>query len=368
MHSTLGPRSGDDLATRGHKLDNFGHNDDDEPVTDRWAIPRTCASAAILTDLAAEHGVPARVVLDGTGIAEPMLRDPDAEIATGQELQLVRNLVAELGHIPGLGLEAGTRYHATTHGVWGFAVISSPTVRHALEVSTRYFELSFSFADVRVEESTDLTRVTLDDARVPEEIRLFHLERDLAAIATVLDSLLSTTVVVREFTVALPPPGYAGRYQEIFAHAPRFDAPKTSIAVDAAALDLPLPQANPHTAAICERQCADILQRRHERLGLAGQVREVLLRRRGVAEQEDVAAELNLSVRTLRRRLADEDTSYRELAAETSGMLAEELLTTGLAAESVAHRLGYSGAAAFTRAFKAWKGTTPGAYARATRH
>lgn len=327
-------------------------------MTDRWALLRSCASAAILTDLAAEHGVPADVVLDGTGVAEATLRDPQAEIETGQELRLVRNLVAELGHIPGLGLEAGTRYHATTHGVWGFAVISSPTVGHALQVSTRYFELSFSFADVRVEESAELTRVVLDDSRVPPEIRQFHTERDIAAVTTVISSLLDPMLLASEFTVALPEPEYLDRYREIFGHPPRFGAPMTSVAVDAAVLDLPLPMANPHTAALCERQCADILQRRRERLGLAGQVREVLLRRRGVAEQEEVAADLHLSVRTLRRKLAEEGTSYRELAAETSGMLAEELLSTGLSAESVAYRLGYSGAAAFTRAFKAWKGTT----------
>ncbi|MGH3646592.1 MAG: helix-turn-helix domain-containing protein [Micromonosporaceae bacterium] len=135
--------------------------------------------------------------------------------------------------------------------------------------------------------------------------------------------------------------------------------------LDAALLDVPMPQANPHTDAICERQCADMLQRRRQWLGLAGQVRDLLLRRRAVAEQEDVAAELHLSVCTRRRRLAEEGTSYRELAAETAGLLAEEPLAAGLTVEDVAHRLGYSTASTFTYAFKQWKGTTPGAYARA---
>lgn len=337
-------------------------------MTDRWELPRASTSAALLTDLAAEHGVPADAVLRDTGITAATLRDPSAEITAGQELRLMRNLVAELGEVPALGLEAGTRYHATTHGVWGFAVISSPTIRHALDVSTRYFELSFSFADIRVEESDGLVRVVLDDSRVPGEIRRFHTERDLAAVATVQRDLLPAMLPVEDFTVALPEPAYADRFTEIFDHRPRFDAPITSVAVSASLLDLPLPQANPHTAAMCERQCAVIMQRRRERLGLAGRIREILVRRRGLAEQEEVAAELHLSVRTLRRRLIQEGTSYREIAAETSGLLAEELLAAGLTVADVAHRLGYADAAAFTKAFRRWKGTTPGRFARAARN
>lgn len=336
-------------------------------VADRWAIPRSCASAALLTDLAAEHGVPAETCLRGTGITPAILRDPAAEITTGQELRLVRNIVAELGDIPAVGLEAGTRYHATTHGIWGFAVISSPTVRHALDIANRYFELSFSFSDIRRQDGATEVRLTFDDSRVPGEIRRFLTERDLAAIATVQRELLSTTLMARDFQVDLPEPDYADRYAEITGSRPTFNAPTTSIAIDTAILDLPLPQANPHTAEMCARQCADLLQRRRQRLGASGQVRDLLLRRRGVAEQEDVAADLNISVRTLRRLLAHEGTSYRELAAETSTMLAEELLAAGLTVEDVAHRLGYATASAFTRAFKRSRDTTPGAYARAAR-
>lgn len=336
-------------------------------MTDRWALPRPCTSAAILTDVAAEHGMPADAVLRDTGIAAAMLRAPNAEITAGQELRLISNLVAELGAVPALGLLAGTRYHATTHGVWGFAVISSPTIRHALDVSTRYFELSFSFAEIRVDVSGDLVRLVLDDSAVPDEIRRFHTERDLAAVATVQRDLLPTMLPVEDFTVALPAPPYADRYAEIFDQVPRFDAPLTSVAVSAALLDLPLPQANPHTAAMCERQCAEIMQRRRERVGIAGRIREILVRRRGLAEQEDVAAELHLSVRTLRRRLTEEGTSYREIAGETYGLLAEELLAAGLTVADVAHRLGYADAAAFTKAFRRWKGVTPGRFARALR-
>jgi len=109
------------------------------------------------------------------------------------------------------------------------------------------------------------------------------------------------------------------------------------------------------------------LQRRMARTGVSGAVRELLTRRSTVADQDDVARALSTSVRTLRRQLAEEGTTFRELSAEVNCLLAEELLSAGLPVEQVAHRLGYATASSFTHAYRRWRGTTPGRYARQRR-
>ena len=63
-----------------------------------------------------------------TTCAPPVGRDRRAE-----ELQVSAQRAAGLPG-PALALEAGTRYHLTTYGIWGFALASSPTVRSALDV------------------------------------------------------------------------------------------------------------------------------------------------------------------------------------------------------------------------------------------
>lgn len=351
--------------TLGLKLHNFGHGWGRMVSMLDLDLPRPTTSAAILTELAVEHGVPAERILVGTGIARSSLGDAEAEITSGQELELVRNLVGELGGVPGLGLDAGLRYHASTHGIWGFAVISSPTVRAALQVAARYFELSFSFATVVLREHGDLVDLVLDDRQTPDEVRPFLVERDVAAIATVQRDLLGTAVPAEAFRIRLPRPAHAARFDEITGNRPEFDAELTSITVTSEVLDLPLPQANPHTAALTERQCAELVQRRHARRGVAGEVRDRLARRSTGADQEDIARQLHLSVRTLRRQLAAEGTSFRELSDEVTSLLAEELLGAGLSVEEVARRLGYSSASSFTHAFRRWHNTTPGRFARA---
>ena len=110
----------------------------------------------------------------------------------------------------------------------------------------------------------------------------------------------------------------------------------------------------------------ELLQRRLGRAGLSSAVRYELLRNPGhLPSQEAVASALYVSVRTLRRQLAEEDTSFRALVDETRLLLAEELLRTGrLSVEAIAERLGYAESASFVRAFVRWTGMPPRRWAR----
>ena len=86
---------------------------------------------------------------------------------------------------------------------------------------------------------------------------------------------------------------------------------------------------------------------------------------RRVRSQDDVAAALHVSTRTLRRQLADEDTTFRAVVEQTREQLAEELLKRDLTVEQVAYRLGYSEASSFVHAFTRWKAIAPRTWARA---
>ena len=80
---------------------------------------------------------------------------------------------------------------------------------------------------------------------------------------------------------------------------------------------------------------------------------------------DPVAASLHLHPRTLRRRLAEEDTSFRALANDVRSTLAVELLSqVGLTVEQVARRLGYAETAAFNHAFARWFRLAPNEFRR----
>ncbi len=334
-------------------------------IRQRAAQLRSTTNAALMVEYAVGRGLRRPDVLRHTDIGEHQLSDPTAEITLGQEYTLMRNLVSGLGDEPGTGMMAGLLCHPPSLGVLGLAAISSPTLRSAAETAMRYADLSFTVAEHEMQDHGDEVWLVRHDRGVPPEIRRFAVERDVAAIWTIqMDVLPIRLPIVRVEVAAQPDPVYEMFGAILGVDNIVYGAKKSILVGQARTLEMPMPQANPATSRYYERQCADLLQRRRNRGGISEQVRELLIRRGRVAGQTHIAADLDLSVRTLRRRLSDEGTTFRELATETVGLLAEELLVSGLTVEHVADQLGYSSVSAFTTAFRAWKGQSPGHYAR----
>jgi len=125
-----------------------------------------------------------------------------------------------------------------------------------------------------------------------------------------------------------------------------------------------LPQADRHTLEMCMAQCDVLMQSSERRRGIAALVRTKLFRDSGVFPTlSDMAAELDLHPRTLRRRLAEEGTSFRDLLNEARSTMAVDLLrNVGLTVEEVSTRLGYTEVSTFSHAFKRWYGVAPSVY------
>jgi AraC-like DNA-binding protein len=94
---------------------------------------------------------------------------------------------------------------------------------------------------------------------------------------------------------------------------------------------------------------------------LVDDVRLLLLARPGFfPDIEMVAERLDVSVRTLRRRLTEENTSFQEILDEVRfGLATEYLVETHLPLQELSILLGYSDPGNFTHSFKRWSGRAP---------
>ena len=133
--------------------------------------------------------------------------------------------------------------------------------------------------------------------------------------------------------------------------------------VDPSALAIRLRSADAALISILEQQANNLLAalpaqdqpftqavRKH----IVGQLRE------GEPTAENTAQALFITSRTLHRKLASENTSFRELLQETRQQLAQDYLRDRrLQLSEIAQLLGYSEQSALSRAFKAWTGQTP---------
>ncbi|MFH4214599.1 AraC family transcriptional regulator ligand-binding domain-containing protein, partial [Acinetobacter baumannii] len=84
---------------------------------------RSVHSVRLMADFAMESGISYQTILQGTGLSQQQLLDPNMVVTGHQELQLIHNLVEQLGDRPTLGLEVGIRYHFTTFGPLGMALM-----------------------------------------------------------------------------------------------------------------------------------------------------------------------------------------------------------------------------------------------------
>lgn len=327
-----------------------------------WSIRHGIASAKRMVHVARQHGVPLANCLSGTDITAAMIDDDASEITPEQEMRLVRNVLTALPDVEGLALEIGARYHLTDFGIWGYALLSCATLRDALRLALKYLDLSFIFGDLELEECDDeLAILRFHYEAIPGDIRQFLVERDAIAILAVERLTAPRVRPIRSLRFSFPRPAHAARYMSLLGFEPEFGAAATEIRADMRQLRLPLPGANEATAYMCEAECQKLLERRRGGISVAARIRSIIRKQPSQSTDMDaIAGSLGMTARTLRRHLADEDTTFRALRETVLLTLAEEMMTAGsIKLAAIAEQLGYSDAAAFSHAYKRWKGVTP---------
>jgi AraC-like DNA-binding protein len=325
---------------------------------------RSISSIQTMTAFGIGRGMAVRDCLAGTGLRPDDLNDPVMNVSIEQEFGVARNLLRQLGDVPGLGLEVGQRYHFTALGAVGFAVASCASMYQAFEVGLRYMDLTFAFTAFHLEEEGDECRIVLTDDGVPPDLHRFALERAVGVLQVLAGLFGGGAEVGRRLQFGFPRPGDVRLYETLLGTTPTFDAPRTLIVLDAAAMKRPMLPGSALALHQAEEQCRRLLAERRARSGLAARVCHHLALRGGrPLDMNAMAAELCLSARTLRRRLQEEGATYLALCDEVRKTFAEELLALpNLSIEQIADRLGYSEAAGFIHAFKRWTGMTPRAF------
>ncbi|KUG22244.1 transcriptional regulator, arac family [hydrocarbon metagenome] len=329
---------------------------------------RPINNVAVFVRAAGEYGIDPQKILIGSGIKMSELDDPLRIITAEQEIMIGRKL-AQLAPSPLSGLDLGSHHHLISKGKLGMAAMCCETAFDALKLMLTYIDLASSYFqyDLKVDGKKGYVRmkelVSLDD------FHLYVFETEVVSLYTICSMILDDAHIFKEMHLAFPAPKYAARYRKIF-HCPIFfDAPEHLIIFDAAILDRPLKHANSLTKKVLEQECRQLCQRLNENVTVKNKIRHELMFLEGDFPTFDqLAHRINMPERTVRRRLAMEGTSYKDILSDIRKQKALELIAAGdCSMEKIAEKLGYSEVAGFYHAFKAWTGTTPANYRKGTR-
>ncbi|MCA9704573.1 MAG: AraC family transcriptional regulator [Myxococcales bacterium] len=270
---------------------------------------------------------------------------------------------------PALGIHIAGAVDPSLWGTHGYAMLVSPSLRHAFEWADAYHPLisDDTFLHLEVDGDRAYLRFGLHDGgrahRVFTEVFL-TISIDLGR------KVIEQDWVPTEVRLVHSAPSDRSEHERVFGPHLRFGALENALVFPAELLDRANPNANVGLFRVFERDAQDVLAALPPRTSLCERVRHVL--REDLAEGNStavhVAERLGMSVRTLHRLLANEGTSHGQLLDGLRQELALQLLDEpDRSIQEVADRLGFSRPGSFTRAFKRWTGVSPATYRRQRR-
>ena len=324
-------------------------------------VPMTYVEA--LLGLAEELGVPRAQLLDEARVRPELLDNPQGRLAFA-DYHVLAGCALSRCEEPALGLLLGQRLNLSTHGILGYAVLSSATLGKAIQFALRYYRVLGLTYELEMVEQDSRVELRAIESMPLGALGRFIAEGLFASLYSIAHFLLGERLQGIEVGFAHTAPSYAARYEQVFGVPAAFERPYHYLSMPAAYLARPMALANPATVKMCEQQCEALLAGLDVRDDLMTRLRRLLLARPGdFPDLPSAACALHTRGRSLRRHLAKMGSSYQQVLDEVRKNLAlQYLTTTHLPLYEIAYLLGFNDPSNFRRAFRKWTGKPPSDY------
>ncbi|MCP4440641.1 MAG: AraC family transcriptional regulator [Aureispira sp.] len=268
-----------------------------------------------------------------------------------------------------LGLHIGEDSGFSALGIVGELIQHSSTIQHALENACIYLNLLTSAfkAELQIHGNyADLVFIPSPDCKRLYPTAL-QQSLDWAMVFSLREYQLLTLEQAQPLLVQFtyPEPEQLSMYKQVFSCPIHFEAKQYLIRFDKNVLIQKILLANYDLLKILEQYAQKQISLLEKPLSFSKNVEQAILRQSNLAlpQIEDIARTLNMSTRTLQRKLKAEDTSFQNILDEIRKNLALEYLQDStIPVKEISFLLGYNEVSAFGRALKRWTGKTPTQY------
>jgi AraC-like DNA-binding protein len=293
------------------------------------------------------------------GIDPNLLQMPGARIRSGPVNQAWR-MASEIIDDPCFGLLGAKFWHPSYMHALGYAWLASHSLRDAFNRFVRYLHIVSEAASVTLKDVSDRYTVIIDANTAGLRVQA-QIDLTMAVLHHICRLNFGEDLYPMSVSFIHPPPACPERYREIFKSPVYFSAAEDSITFSLADVDRHLPGANAVLARVNDQLMIDYLAKLDSE-NIIQRVKAAIIDNlpSGEVSHDKVAPAVNMSARSLQRKLKDQGTSFRSLLDETRRDLADSYIRdmeTDLT--EIAFLLGFSEHSAFSRAFKRWTGKSP---------
>lgn len=315
--------------------------------------------AAFMTQFAAFLGNDPIAVFKRAGLPAEAVHDPDLKVDAKTFFALWDATMAEADN-PSAVLDLAKAY---AHGPFIpaiFAFSCAETVAKGLGRLALYKPLigPLAFDVTRPDRRLRLTMRSSEPGRaMPGSLGLFE------ALYITESARSFTGVQITPMSIILPNDQPYAKEAQDHLGTRISGGDKIELTFSAHDADLPLLTRSASLWETLEPKFKSQLETQEGTATLSGQIKQAFAEALpgGAHTVDDMARRLNLSKRSLQRRLSEEGTNFQLLLNETRQEMSERYLKdSALSVPEISYLLGFRDTSSFFRAFQGWTGTTPG--------
>ncbi len=296
------------------------------------------------------------------GIDPEIISNSNARINV-EHMDSVWNEAVKLIDDPTFGVKMVQYWHPSMMGALGYAWLVSSTLRRAMHRIDRYIHTVTEGLETKLEDTPAGLRLSFlivgDITLQPQQHTLI-----IAVIMHMCRFNYGDELVASQVHLARPAPEDPKDILDFFQTDVHFDAEVNSITITRADSDIELSSSNKQIALMHDEMLMKYLVEIKQG-DIVQQVQSIILDNLPDGQVTDklVASELNLSERSMQRRLKEHKTTFRYLLDSVREMVAKQYIENPVNRMSdIAFLLGFSEQSAFSRAFKKWTGKSPVEY------
>jgi len=262
-----------------------------------------------------------------------------------------------------LGFMLGRQMHVLAMGPVGVAIASAPNLREGLQVLESFARLHATYVDIGARSTLKGMTVTILYQHDTGYLEQFHTETAMLLLQQYIETLTGEPISDADFRLAIQEPENKAAYTSTLHGRVNFGAAANEVAIPHRWLDLPSPYFHAELWRQAQMTLSHCLKEQSESEDMPYKQHIAGLLRASeppLPDLGDVAFDLNVSQRTLNRRLQAENTSFRQLKSQALARWAKQYLReTEYSVEAIAEELGYKDTANFRRAFRKIEGCSP---------
>jgi AraC-like DNA-binding protein len=296
----------------------------------------------------------------GLGFTFQDLLDSDLLLSHQQTRTLILRAQDLLGDAA-IGLATGARQTPVSWGLPGLAMLTCETFGEAILYGISHQNDAGAMLDHMFDKRGREMHLEVMPRIFDLPIEPYLIEESFASVVALSRHLVGDEFKPVRLDLNFQKPAKTEPYAQFFRCPVRFEAGYNRITFESRWLEARLPGYDRITCGLLRQQLNAMLKRplgRHELVvSVSGLIRSGI---EDPPSQAELAREVNMSERTLRRRLGLQKSGFRTLRDNALFERSKDLLkNSNLTLTEVAQAVGYSDPRAFRRAFKRWSGQLP---------